>query len=158
MAGSALRPLSHELVAFLEGPLAVVVATRDEELRPEVARGWGLEVADERTTVTLCVGDPPGSRTRANLETNGAIAVTCSRPSTYRTVQLKGSALELRPPGERELAAVRRHLEAFVEEVEPLGVRPEGARTFVGSELLSVTFEVRELYDQTPGPTAGARL
>lgn len=150
--------LRDELVALLQGGVAVIVATRDGELRPEIARGWGIEVARTAERATVCVGEPPGSRTRANLAETGAIAVTCSRPSTYRTVQLKGTALELRPPDERQLAAVRRHLEAFVEEVGKVGVRPEGARMFLGKELLSVTFEVREVYDQTPGANAGARL
>ena len=62
------------------------------------------------------------------------------------------------PEAERQLAAVRDHLGAFVEEVGMVGVQPEGARTFLSGELLSVRFDVRELYDQTPGPQAGQRL
>jgi hypothetical protein len=150
--------LSEELVGFLRQGLAVIVATRDEELRPEIARGWAPVVDDERRAVTLCVCEAAGSRVRANLEANGAIAVTCSRPSTYRTVQLKGLAVDAGAPTEEHVRMVRRHLELFVEEVERLGVRPEGARTFLSGELLSVTFDVREVYDQTPGPKAGERL
>jgi Pyridoxamine 5'-phosphate oxidase len=150
--------LSEELVAFLQGPVAVVVATRDEVLRPEIARGWGIEVADDRAAVTLCVDDPGGAQTRANLEANGEIAVTCSLPSTYRAVQLKGRTLQIRPPDERQRSAVLRHLEGFVEEVAAMGVRADGARTFLRGDLLSVTFGVRELYDQTPGANAGAQL
>jgi hypothetical protein len=150
--------LSDELVSFLESGVAIVVATRDDDLQPEIARGWGLEVDTTAGTATLCLDAPPGSRTRTNLAGNGALAVTCSRPSTYRTVQLKGSALELREPTGEQLTAARRHLEAFVEEVGKVGVEPEGARTFLGDELVSVTFDVRELYDQTPGPRAGERL
>lgn len=154
--GSLAGRLSDELRGFLQSGLAIVVATRDDELRPEIARGWGLEL--DRDRATLCLGVPPGSRSRANLEANGAVAVTCSRPSTYRTVQLKGASVELREPDERQRTLVRRHLEAFVEEVRAVGVRPEGARTFLGTDLCSVTFVVHEVYDQTPGEQAGQPL
>jgi len=150
--------LSDELVAFLQSGLAIVVATRDEKLAPEIARGWGLEVDADAGTATLCIAAPPDSRSRSNLEANAALAVTCSRPSTYRTVQLKGTVDELREPSERQLASVRRHLEAFVDEVGTVGVPPEGARTFLSGELFSVRLDVREVYDQTPGPQAGERL
>jgi hypothetical protein len=83
-----------------------------------------------------------------NLRANGAIAVTCSRPSTYRTVQLKGVATELGDPTGGQLEAVQRHLDSFIREVE----------TVLGADLLSVTFEVREVFEQTPGPKAGERL
>jgi hypothetical protein len=158
MGGSGTSRLSDELVRFLQSGVAIVVATRDEELRSEIARGWGLDAAPDAGTVTLCVDAARESRTRANLETNGAVAVTCSRPSTYRTVQLKGTVAELRDPGEEQLTAVRRHLEAFAEEAALVGVPPEAGRSLLGRELLSVTFAVRELYDQTPGPGAGERL
>jgi hypothetical protein len=158
VTSSQARILAADVAAFLVGGVAIVVATRDEELRPEIARGWGPEVAGDGTGVTLCVGVAPGSRTRANLEGNGAIAATFSQPSTYRTVQLKGSALELREPPREQLARVQEHLEAFVDEVRQVGLDPERGRALLEPELLSVTFDVRELYDQTPGPNAGARL
>src|SRR5262245_2557212 len=110
--------------------MAVLVATRDEELHPEIARGWDGVV--EGLTARLCVSIPPGSRTEENLRANGAIAVTCSRPSTYRTVQLKGVATELGDPTDGQLEAVRHHLDSFTREVEQVGVRPEAARTFLG--------------------------
>jgi len=144
------------LTELLQEGVAVLVATRDEKLRPEIARGW--HVAVEGLSARLCVSVPPGSRTEENLRANGAIAVTCSRPSTYRTVQLKGVATELEDPTGDQLEAVQRHLDSFTREVEKVGVRPEAARTFLGVELLSVTFEVREVFEQTPGPKAGERL
>ena len=158
MAAPVPTALPDDVIAFLRGGLAIVVATRDDELQPEIARGWGPEVAPGGTSVTLCVSVAPGSRTRANLQGNGAIAVTCSRPSTYRTVQLKGRAVDVREPGEEQLARARQHLAAFVEEVQQVGLRPDDARGFMEPELVAVTVEVRELFDQTPGQNAGARL
>jgi hypothetical protein len=150
--------LSEEVAAFLRGGVAIVVATRDALLRPEIARGWGLEVGPDGSTVTLCVGLAPGSPTRANLEQNGAVAITCSQPSTYRTVQLKGTAVELGEPDEQRLAGVGRHLAAFVEEVWRVGVSREGAERLLEPDLVQATVAVRDVFDQTPGANAGARL
>jgi hypothetical protein len=49
-----------ELAAFLHQGVAIVVATRDDEGRPEVSRGWGPRVGDDGTEVTLCVAAAPG--------------------------------------------------------------------------------------------------
>jgi hypothetical protein len=158
VTGAQARILGEDIAAFLVGGVAIVVATRDDELRPEIARGWGPEVAENRASVTLCVSLAPGSRTHANLERNGAVAATFSKPSTYRTVQLKGSTLDVDEPDEDQLARVQQHLDSFADEVRQVGLEPTVVRALLEPELLAVTFDVRELYDQTPGPTAGARL
>ncbi len=150
--------VTAELAAFLRLGVAIVVATRDAELRPEVTRGWGPWAGDDGTEVTLCVAAAPGSATLANLEANRAIAATFSLPTSYRTVQAKGGVVELCAPGPEHRARVEEHVAAFAEEVEHVGTGGEQARSFLDTELVAVSFAVRELYDQTPGPAAGARL
>jgi hypothetical protein len=39
-----------------------------------------------------------------------------------------------------------------------MGLSAEQARRFLHHELVAVTFSIREVFDQTPGPGAGARL
>jgi hypothetical protein len=134
------------------------VATRDDELAPQVTRGWGPRVSGDGAAVTLCVAAPPGSATLANLESNGAIAATFSLPTSYRTVQLKGTVAELCAPAPEHLARVEEHVEAFADEVEQVGIPRAMARLLIDAELVAVSFSVRELYDQTPGPNAGGRL
>jgi len=158
MVSSPSPRLTEELAAFLASGVAVIAATRDAGLRPEVTRGWGIEVAEGGRHVTLCLAGGPGSRSYANLEANGAVAVTASRPTTYRSVQLKGTATAIETPSSAQLEAAHRHLEAFVAEVAAVGIPPEGARGFLNRDLVAVTIAVRELYDQTPGANAGQRL
>jgi hypothetical protein len=103
----ARRPeprLSQELIAFVQGGVAVSVATRDAELRPTFTRGWG--------TVSLCVTAPPGSASRSNLEQNAALAIGFSPPTIAGSAG-EGSAVELREPAPAELERAERHLEAF---------------------------------------------
>jgi hypothetical protein len=142
----------------LLGGVAVVVATRDQQLRPAITRGWGRDAPGEGAALTLCVSAAPGSQTLSNLEDNGAVAVTFSLPTSYRTVQVKGAVVDLCAPTADHLARVEEHVAAFVDEVERVGVPRALARRFVGPDLVAVCVAVRELYDQTPGPNAGRRL
>jgi len=150
--------LDAQTRALLGRGVAIVAATREADLRPEIARGWGPAVGADGMTVRLCLGDPPGSRVRRNLEDNGAIAATFSRPTTYRGVQLKGTVTALGEPTEEDRERVRGHVAAFVDEVTQVGVAPGMAIRFLDDRLFAVTFEIREVYDQTPGPRAGAAL
>jgi hypothetical protein len=150
--------VGDDLAAFVRSGVAIIVATRDRKLRAEITRAWGPEVSADGRSVTLCVSAPPGSKTRSNLAGNGAIAVTFSLPTTYRTVQMKGTAVEVGEPNAEQLARVDEHLAAFVDQVEQVGIPRQLAPTFMQPEFVSVTLEVRELYDQTPGPNAGSKL
>jgi hypothetical protein len=147
-----------DLPSFLREGLAVIVATCDGELRPQISRGWGPALAPDGAALTMCVGAAAGSRMRANLERTGMIAATFSLPTTYRTVQLKGPVLTVREPIAEDLARVDEHLAAFVEQVARVGMAASRTPRLREPALLAVQMEIRERYDQTPGPRAGSPL
>lgn len=151
--------LSHELIAFVHGGVAVSIATRDAELRPAFTRGWGPLMSDDGQTLTVCVAAPLGSATRANLEENGAMAIGFSPPTIARALQVKGRAVELREPAPAQLERAEQHLEAFSAETQTLGYPSELARRLYDlPDFVSVTLSIDEVFDQTPGPSAGKRL
>ena len=151
--------LDPGVIEFIHGGVAVGVATRDDDLTPEFARGWGPEVSADGRSLTLCVWAPEGSRMRANLEGNGALAVGFSPPTIARAVQVKGVAALLGEPEAADLERVERHVGSFVAEAERIGAPPElSRRMFVGTGLVAIGFSIDEVFDQTPGPTAGRRL
>jgi hypothetical protein len=158
--GSELAPvLDPAVVEFIHGGVAVGVATRDDDLRPEFARGWGPEVSADGRSVRLCVAAPAGSRVRANLERNGAVAVGFSPPTIARAVQVKGVATVVGEPEAADLERVELHLRSFVAEAARIGAPAElSQRMFVRTGLVAVQFSINEVFDQTPGPTAGRRL
>jgi hypothetical protein len=88
-----------------------------------IARAWGIAVSADGTEMTLCVAAPTGSSMRANLESNGAVAETYSRPTTYRTVQLKGRVVAVHEPSVEQLAAADDHADAFSREASSWGCR-----------------------------------
>ena len=96
---------------------------------------------------------------RANLERNGAVAVGFSPPTIARAVQVKGVASRVGEPEAADLERVERHVRSFVAEAGRIGAPAElSRRMFVGTGLVAVGFSIDEVFDQTPGPTAGRRL
>ena len=96
---------------------------------------------------------------RANLERNGAVAVGFSPPTIARAVQVKGVAMRVGEPEAADLERVERHVRSFVAEAGRIGAPAELCeRMFVRPGLIAVQFSIDEVFDQTPGPTAGRRL
>jgi hypothetical protein len=146
-----------DLVSMMRNGVAVVVATASDDKSPALTRGWGPSYNQESGVMTLAVTAPAGSPTLSNLESNGAIAVTVSEPLTYQTAQFKGTVDHIGAPSEADRVAAHEHLGRFVAEVSTLGIEEGADRLFQG-DLLTVCFNVDELYDQTPGDHAGEHL
>lgn len=105
----------------------------------------------------LAVTAPQGSSTITNLESNALIAVTLSRPSTYETIQIKGTVGTIEQSSEYDIDRAHDHLDRFIAEVALVGVEEGGDRLFLGS-LFTVSFEVGSIFNQTPGASAGMLL
>jgi hypothetical protein len=151
--------LDPVVVEFIHGGVAVGVATRDDDLRPEFARGWGPVVSADGRSLRLCVSAPEGSRMRANLEGNGAVAVGFCPPTIARAVQVKGVATAVGEPEADDFERAERHLGMFAAETAQIGVPAQfPQRLFVRLGLVAVQFSIDEVFDQSPGPTAGRRL
>jgi hypothetical protein len=154
-----LRPeWTPELLDFLESGVSLLVGTRDARLRPACTRAMGVRADRARPAVTLFVPEVAAPRMLANLDDNGRIAVTVSRPIDHRSIQLKGRCTGHRPaePGERALQ--ERYLAAYFEALRSVGLPLRLLRRFVWWPSVAVEFEVDSLYEQTPGPSAGRPL
>ncbi|HYL36402.1 MAG TPA: pyridoxamine 5'-phosphate oxidase family protein [Bryobacteraceae bacterium] len=164
MASGHPVSIDDELKAFLQGPVSVLVGTRDSRLVPEITRAWGPRVSEDRQRVSLCVPLATSRKTLDNLEANGEIAVTLSLPTNYRTFQLKGRHATAAEPDSTDLAAVARHRDAFAAVNEPLGQSRQRVEAFWRAEmetsavLVKIQFVPERLFDQTPGPGAGRSL
>lgn len=150
--------LPKELVELVEGGASIVVATRDEALRPECLRAAGAEVSTDRATLIVYVPSELAARTLANLEHNGAIAVTFSQISNHRTLQVKGKLRTLRRTRRNERVVQERWLAAFAEQLHMTGFSRRIARRFRYWPSVALELEIHELFMQTPGPGAGRRI
>lgn len=146
-----------DISRLLAGGAAMVVATVGADGTPTLTRGWGPSYDPEFGLLTLGVTAPAGSPTLANLESNGAVAVTASDPLSYETVQVKGVVDQVGAPSEQDRIRAHDHLERFVAAVAQLGITSGADGLFLG-DLRTVRFKIRETYVQTPGEDAGRPL
>jgi hypothetical protein len=156
-----VAPLDDKLVAFLEGGVSIVAASRRAGILPVVARAAGCRVSADRQSVAILVSCTQGAELLDALRGGAPIAVVFGVPSSHRTIQLKGAAATLEPlaPGDQEL--LRRYADAFVADVCPLGYREALVRAIVAGEpedFVAVFFTPGAAFDQTPGPRAGSPL
>lgn len=161
-AAASLVAIDDALKALIESGVSVVVGTRDEGLVPEIVRAWGPHVNSDRRRIRMCVPEATSIRTRTNLVRNGRIAVAFSLPSNYETVQVKGRHLRTTTPSVEDLLRVDRHRESFAGVNESIGVPRTRVEAFwhrelAGSSLfVTIHFVVHAVFNQTPGPAAGA--
>lgn len=150
--------MTPELAALLESGLLLVVGTRDEGLRPDCAFAAGLRVHPGGRRVTVFLGTGPAASAIVNLRANGAVAVTASRPVDYRTFQLKGRAVRVEPVPERERATLVACREALASQLAAVGWRRELTRRFPVWPCVAIEVELSSVFEQTPGPRAGAPM
>lgn len=153
--------LTEELAAFIQGAVSILVASRDRRHVPSVSRAIALRVSPDRARVTLLLATEQCRQLLADIEASRAVAVVCTQPSTHRTLQLKGSDAHATALADGDYALAAQHNIAFAEALLPLGYARDLAFTVhdvAGQTLSAVTFGVDALFEQTPGPRAGARM
>jgi hypothetical protein len=154
-------PLDAEHAAFIEGPVSITAASRNARNETTLSRVFGCRVSADRRRVTVFLSAAQSAALLADLRGNGTIAVVFSRPSTHRTIQLKGSDATVVPmTGEdpRLLAAYSRQWAA---EIRPLGFSKEFAgilAPLAPGDVVAVAFTPAAAFLQTPGPKAGTAL
>lgn len=152
----------EDVVRLAGTGLAVIVGTRDGANRPELSRAWGLRVAADRTAIEVCVPLGSGARVLKNIAETRDVAVTLVQPTTYRSFQVKGNGVVVGDACAEDLERVDRHQRAFLDEVAAVGMAgPEAAHLYDRESvpgMATIRVTVESLFDQTPGPGAGARL
>ena len=144
---------------LLQPGSALIVGSVAADGTPHASRGWGLTVVPGSSTVRLLV-DADDSVLLANLTATGAIAVSVCDVRTYRAVQLKGMADAPRPaddPADVERGA--EHVAAFFTAIHATEGTPiELLERLAPAALAVCTITVTDVFEQTPGPSAGAPM
>ena len=145
-----------EVVELLESGCSLVVGTVGDDGCPRADRGWSVDVLDASTGVfRLIVADDPAAL--RNLEVPAPVAVTGTDIRTLRSVQVKGRVTALGPITPGGTVAARRHAEAMFDAIEEVDHIPRSLPArLLPAEMLEVTVAAEEVFDQTPGPGAGA--
>jgi hypothetical protein len=152
--------LPGRLVRFLDQYANLAFAgTRGRDLTPHGHRASGWRVGADGRTLTAIIAEGFTSHLVESVDDNGQFAVTVEEFPSHETYQFKGQYVRHRPLQPEDIDAVDRIRERFVKSVTQLYPDAEPLlRSFILRPELAVEFEVREVYLQTPGPGAGARL
>jgi hypothetical protein len=153
--------LSGELLSLLESGSSLIVGTVDEDGMPFAGRAWGLQVieAGKQPRLRLLL-DADDDGTRAHAGEGRAIAITAADVRTLVSVQLKGRivSVEAAPTG-ADRSRHAEYLSSFFGAItDSDGTDRALLDRFAPFDVVPCTLEVDEVYDQTPGPTAGAPL
>jgi hypothetical protein len=148
---------SRETVEFLQSGCGLLVAAVSADGTPRANRGWGLDVlADERVRVLL---DADEQTTLEYLAEHDRIAINATSVPTYRSIQLKGRCIGVDAANDADAARARRYCDEFLAEVVAVdGYDLAILQRLVPASFVACTVQVEELYDQTPGPAAGASI
>lgn len=158
---STPQALPDEVAAFIQSGLSITVGARDDRLIPSIAKGVGCRVSEDRTELTVLVFAEAAAAVLRDIAHNRHVAVVFTRPSTNRTVQLKGHDARPAPAGAADIALVRRHMALFAADIGPLGWDAEYVDTLFlhdWSQLLAIRFTAHGAFAQTPGPGAGQSM
>jgi hypothetical protein len=146
------------MVEILEAGVSILVGTCDAEMRPEVARAVGAAVSADRTELTIYLHEAWGAKALANLRARREIAVGFSRPMDAFSVQVKGTCTRFLEPSEGDRRVTDRYHATYGEQLYMVGFPRCITKRFVFGPAVGVTFAVRDIFVQTPGPDAGKRL
>ena len=150
--------LSRELAIFVDSGVAIQVGTRDARLVPDAVRGVGVRVEEGGAELTVFLPEATAGRATANLRDNGRIAVCFSRPTDHRTIQVKGRAVAVGEAAASDRPVVERYRPALAQSLAFIGVPFPTAMRMAHWPCHAVRVRIEGVYQQTPGPGAGAPL
>ena len=151
--------LAPETIAFLESGCGVIVGTVGADGAPHVSRGWGITVTSTDPTEVRVLLDADDTVAAEYLAATSNVAVTAGDVRTLHATQFKGqmSALEPATADDRDRAA--RYADEFFGNINAVDGTPlELIDVLRVHDYLACTVRVAEMYDQSPGPSAGTRL
>ena len=144
---------------LLKSRYALIVAIVDDEGAPFATRGWGLTLLPDHPEQVRLVLSAADGRLLQDPSRRRAVAITAGDPRTLHSVQFKGQAGVAEPATDEDQVEVGRYCDSFfgvVAEVD--GTDRRLLERLVPDSFVACTVEIEELYDQTPGPGAGAAL
>ena len=155
--GGSVFDESIQTVVETGSPL--ILATASPAGEPYASRGWGLALVDATEGRIRLLLDAEDSVTIANAEAGGSIAITAADVTTLRAVQFKGSCVSVEAATDADRDNSTDHCAKFFATVEVTDGTPRAKlERLVPNDLVAVIVEVRELFNQTPGPRAGETL
>jgi hypothetical protein len=150
--------IDAELAAFVQGGQSIHVSTRDAEGRPHGARAVAARVDDDGRHVDVYIADVAYARLKAALAASGQTAMVFCRPTDDRACQVKGMLVGVRAAEPSEQSFAFAQWDGFMASLDGIGISPRLADRWTRWPAHVIRVEVTAIFEQTPGPKAGAQL
>jgi hypothetical protein len=150
--------IDQQLAAFLQEGVGIHIATRNAALQPNGARALAVAVDADGTHVVVYVAAAAAARILPDLEANGQVAIGFGRPIDDRACQVKGVFVEARAATEAERAVVSAQWSGFLGSLELIGIPRVATQAWVTWPAVAIRLRANALFNQTPGPDAGAPI
>ncbi|MBB6486599.1 hypothetical protein [Rhizobium lusitanum] len=137
----------------------ILFATRDEAGRPMIGRGSGVRFDRQSRHIHFLASRCQWPKAVGEALAGRPIATTYVRADDYKACQIKGRILEAEPASAAWQALGQAYVAEQLSRMLALGVtQMQLSSTLSDQELVCLTIEPREIFEQTPGPGAGRRL
>ncbi|MRD48273.1 hypothetical protein GHT07_13365 [Caenimonas koreensis DSM 17982] len=157
MANPTMIPA--DLLALMKRGVSCIVASRDAAMKPSVMRALASDVTN--TSITVFVARRQSRQLVQDIAANGHIAVVFSHPASHRTVQVKATRASLRNATQQDKPLFERYLASMEHELAQIHIPVPLTRAMLAhciDDVVAITFEPEQAFDQTPGPQAGVAL
>jgi hypothetical protein len=146
------------ILEHLNQGMAIFFATRNAKLQPHTGTGLGALFDATNQVLTLFLNQAEAQTNLTDMAANGHIVVTLSSPVSARTVQMKGFLRNTRPLASDDAEILKNKYQKFTAELEAVGHTKYCVENLCLVPDLAITVQVTEIYDQTPGLKAGAKI
>jgi hypothetical protein len=150
--------IGEQLAAFLHSGVGIHLGSRNDRLQPNGARAISLQVLDPGDQLVVFMADIAARRVLPDLKSNGYAAVVVARPTDERACQVKGTFVRSRRVTALERTQALAQWNAFLDNLEHVGIPRASARTWISVADVAITLRVTGIYEQTPGPDAGKTI
>jgi hypothetical protein len=150
--------IDRELASFLEEGIAIQLGTRSDRLEPNGVRVVAVSVDGDGTHVVAYVPEVSGPQVLPDLEANGQAALVFARPPDERACQVKGKFAGARTATADERAMVQAQWDRWLDRLTTIGVPRPTFDQWVTWPCIAIRVRVNAIFNQTPGPGAGAPL
>jgi hypothetical protein len=150
--------IDRELAAFLQEGIAIQLGTRNARLEPNGVRVVAVSVEDDGRHLTAYVPDIAVRHVLPDLKDNGYAALVFARPPDERACQVKATFAGSRTADDGEREAVEGQWGRWLERLNGIGVSRPALEPWDVWPCVAIRLQVTAIFNQTPGPNAGARL
>ena len=150
--------IDQELAAFLQEGIAIQLGTRNERLEPNGVRVVALSVEGDGHHVVAYVPQAAAGLVLPDLESNGQAALVFARPPDERACQVKGTFTGARAATDADRPMVLGQWERWRDRLGSIGYPRATSENWIVWPCVAVRIRVQAIFDQTPGPNAGAEL